>query len=48
MIYIDTLDANARAYFANQRGPMAARLSEGAGLVAEQRAEGLALPTRPA
>jgi uncharacterized protein (TIGR02678 family) len=43
VIYIDSLDANARAYFANQRGPMAARLAEGAGLFAEQRAEGLAL-----
>ena len=33
----------ARAYFVNQRGAMAARLCEAAGLVAEQRAEGLAL-----
>lgn len=43
VIYIDSLDANARAYFVNQRGPMAARLAEGAALIAEQRAEGLAL-----
>jgi uncharacterized protein (TIGR02678 family) len=43
VIYIDSLDASARAYFAHQRGPMAARLAEGAGLIAEQRAEGLAL-----
>jgi uncharacterized protein (TIGR02678 family) len=34
---------DARAYFFNQRGAMAARLCEAAGLVAEQRAEGLAL-----
>lgn len=43
VVYADSLDASARAYFLNQRGPMAARLSEAAGLVAEQRAEGLAL-----
>jgi uncharacterized protein (TIGR02678 family) len=42
VIYIETLDQQARAYFANQRGAMAARLCEAAGLVAEQRAEGLA------
>ncbi|MGF6310689.1 MULTISPECIES: TIGR02678 family protein [unclassified Bradyrhizobium] len=43
VVYTDALDATTRAYFLNQRGPMAARLSEAAGLVAEQRAEGLAL-----
>jgi uncharacterized protein (TIGR02678 family) len=43
VIYTDSLDPEARAYFVNQRGPMAARLSEAAGLTAEQRAEGLAL-----
>jgi uncharacterized protein (TIGR02678 family) len=43
VVYIDSLDANTRPYFLNQRGSMAARLSEAAGLVAEQRAEGLAL-----
>jgi uncharacterized protein (TIGR02678 family) len=43
VIYADSLDADTKAYFLNQRGPMAARLSEAAGLVAEQRAEGLAL-----
>jgi uncharacterized protein (TIGR02678 family) len=43
VIYTDTLDPEARAYFINQRGPMAARLSEAAGLTVEQRAEGLAL-----
>jgi uncharacterized protein (TIGR02678 family) len=43
VIYIDSLDSNARSYFLNQRGPMAVRLAEAAGLVAEQRAEGLAL-----
>ncbi|PSJ65381.1 TIGR02678 family protein [Mesorhizobium ephedrae] len=43
VVYVDTLDPEARAYFLNQRGTMAARLCEAAGLVAEQRAEGLAL-----
>jgi uncharacterized protein (TIGR02678 family) len=43
VLYIDTLDEEARAYFANQRGVLAARLCEATGLIAEQRAEGLAL-----
>lgn len=43
VVYIAMLDPEARAYFINQRGAMAARLCEAAGLVAEQRAEGLAL-----
>jgi len=43
VIYIDSLDAEARAYFVNQRGAMSARLCDAAGLVAEHRAEGLAL-----
>ncbi len=43
VIYIDTLDAEARAYFINQRGVMAARLCEATGLMAESRAEGTAL-----
>ena len=43
VVYIEALDPDTRAYFLNQRGPMAARLAEAAGLVAEQRAEGLAL-----
>lgn len=43
VIYLDKLDPDARSYFTNQRGAMAARLSEGSGLVPEQRAEGLAL-----
>jgi uncharacterized protein (TIGR02678 family) len=43
VIYSDALEAGARAYFLNQRGPMAARLAEATGLSAEQRAEGLAL-----
>jgi uncharacterized protein (TIGR02678 family) len=43
VVYIDTLDLEARGYFVNQRGAMAARLCDAAGLVAEQRAEGLAL-----
>ena len=43
VIYTGFLDAEHQAYFVNQRGAMAARLSEAAGLTAEQRAEGLAL-----
>ncbi|MDX8535793.1 TIGR02678 family protein [Mesorhizobium sp. VK25A] len=43
VVYIETLDPEVRAYFLNQRGTMAARLGDAAGLVAEQRAEGLAL-----
>jgi uncharacterized protein (TIGR02678 family) len=43
VVYLDALDPDLRQYFLNQRGPMAARLCEGAGLIAEQRAEGLAL-----
>jgi uncharacterized protein (TIGR02678 family) len=43
VVYTEQLEAEARAYFVNQRGPMAARLSEAAGLTAEQRTEGLAL-----
>jgi uncharacterized protein (TIGR02678 family) len=43
VVYIDTLDPETRGYFVNQRGAMAARLCDAAGLVAEQRAEGLAL-----
>ncbi|MBB5047274.1 uncharacterized protein (TIGR02678 family) [Rhodopseudomonas rhenobacensis] len=43
VVYLDTLDPDARGYFVNQRGAMAARLRDAAGLVAEQRAEGLAL-----
>jgi uncharacterized protein (TIGR02678 family) len=41
--YFDALDADQRAYFLNQRGALAARLCEAAELIAEQRAEGLAL-----
>lgn len=43
VIYVESLDSHARAYFVNQRGAMAARLCEATGLVPEQRAEGLAL-----
>lgn len=43
VVYLDTLEPELRAYFVNQRGAMAARLCEAAALVAEQRAEGLAL-----
>lgn len=43
VLYIDTLDEHTRNYFINQRGPLATRLCEATGLVAEQRAEGVAL-----
>lgn len=43
VVYLDALDADMRAYFINQRGPMATRLCEATDLTAEQRAEGLAL-----
>jgi uncharacterized protein (TIGR02678 family) len=43
VLYVDTLDEEARSYFVNQRGVLAGRLCEAVGLVAEQRAEGLAL-----
>jgi uncharacterized protein (TIGR02678 family) len=43
VIYTSSLDPEHQAYFVNQRGAMAARLCEAAGLAAEQRAEGLAL-----
>ena len=43
VVYLDALDIDQRAYFVNQRGPMATRLCDAAGLTAEQRAEGLAL-----
>ena len=43
VVYTDALEREARAYFVNQRGAMAARLCDAAGLIAEQRAEGLAL-----
>lgn len=43
VVYFATLDSDLRGYFANQRGSMAARLCEATGLVAEQRAEGVAL-----
>ena len=43
VVYAESLDVETQSYFANQRGVMAARLCEAAGLVVEQRAEGLAL-----
>ena len=43
VVYFNSLDATARAYLVNQRGPMAARLAEASGLTPEQRAEGVAL-----
>lgn len=43
VVYTALLDPDTRSYFINQRGAMAARLSEATGLSIEQRAEGLAL-----
>jgi uncharacterized protein (TIGR02678 family) len=43
VINSQSLDDEARNYFMNQRGALAARLSEGAGLAVEQRAERLGL-----
>jgi uncharacterized protein (TIGR02678 family) len=47
VVYFDELDDKGdhspRAYFQNQRGPLATRLCDACGLVPEQRAEGLAL-----
>jgi uncharacterized protein (TIGR02678 family) len=43
VVYFDSLDEETHAYFVNQRGVMATRLADAAGLVPEQRAEGVAL-----
>lgn len=43
VLYLDDLSDAERAYFANQRGIMAARLAEASGMTPEQRAEGTAL-----
>lgn len=43
VVYLDQLADDQRAYFANQRGAMAARLAEATGMTPEQRAEGTAL-----
>jgi len=43
VLYNDELTADERDYLASQRGPMAYRLAQAAGLTAELRAEGLAL-----
>lgn len=43
VVYTEALAPDVQAYLVNQRGPMAARLCEATGLVAEQRAEGVAL-----
>ncbi len=43
VVYGDSLDDEEAAYLANQRGPMLRRLQQATGLVAEVRAEGLAL-----
>jgi uncharacterized protein (TIGR02678 family) len=43
VVYLDELAPEEHDYFMNQRGPMAARLAQATGLVAESRAEGVAL-----
>jgi uncharacterized protein (TIGR02678 family) len=43
VVYFEDLDADARDYLFNQRGPLCARLAEAADLKPEQRAEGVAL-----
>ena len=43
VLYHDDLSQEEREYLVNQRGPLAYRLAQGAGLTAELRAEGLAL-----
>lgn len=43
VVYIDNLGPEARVYFINQRGAMAARLCDATGLTPESRAEGMAL-----
>ena len=43
VVYFDSLDEDEAAYLANQRGPLLRRLQQATGLVAEVRAEGLAL-----
>lgn len=43
VVYFSELSPEASAYFLNQRGPLASRLSDAAGLTPEQRAEGVAL-----
>ncbi|MGT2455464.1 TIGR02678 family protein [Cupriavidus basilensis] len=47
VVYAATLDGETSSYFTNQRGPMAARLSEATGMTAELRAEGVALVDEP-
>jgi uncharacterized protein (TIGR02678 family) len=43
VLYVEELPDDARAYFLNQRGAIAARLADGTGTRPEQRAEGLAI-----
>ncbi|MGE4534393.1 TIGR02678 family protein [Halomonas sp.] len=43
VVYFDSLDEDEATYLANQRGPLLRRLQQATGLVAEVRAEGLAL-----
>ncbi|MBN3777266.1 TIGR02678 family protein [Burkholderia sp. Ac-20345] len=43
VLYVEELSDDARSYFLNQRGAIAARLADGTGMSPEQRAEGLAM-----
>jgi uncharacterized protein (TIGR02678 family) len=43
VLYVEELSDDARGYFLNQRGAIAARLADGTGTSPEQRAEGLAM-----
>jgi uncharacterized protein (TIGR02678 family) len=43
VVYFEDLEADARDYLANQRGPLCARLADATDLKPEQRAEGVAL-----
>lgn len=43
VLYVEELSDDARGYFLNQRGAIAARLADGTGMSPEQRAEGLAM-----
>ncbi|WP_175693196.1 TIGR02678 family protein [Burkholderia ambifaria] len=43
VLYVEELLDDARSYFLNQRGAIAARLADGTGMSPEQRAEGLAM-----
>jgi len=43
VVYFNNLNADSRTYLLHQRGQMARRLCDASGLIAEQRAEGVAL-----